>query len=161
VIAMLRIAFFVTILLVALAYAMRRGGGPERAMALVLLAMLLTDQLLHLFVPVQYFAVDTGHLLIDLTAAAATLAIALMAHRFWPMIAAALQFLPLLAHSTRAIEMNLHSAAYLTMQVAGSWPLVPLLAMATWRHQRRLAQNGSDPSWMPLFQRSTPTAAKR
>lgn len=160
VITMLRIAFFVTILLVALAYAMRKGGGPERAMAAVLLAMLVTDQALHLFVPVQYLAVDTGHLLIDLAAAAATLAIALMAHRFWPMIAAALQFLPLLAHSTRAIEMDLHSAAYLTMQVAGSWPLAPLLVVATWRHQRRLARNGSDPSWVPLFRRSTPTAAK-
>ena len=70
---MLRIAFFVTILLVALAYAMRKGGGPERAMAAVLLAMLLTDQALHLFVPVQYLAVDTGHLLIDLAAAASTI----------------------------------------------------------------------------------------
>lgn len=155
---MLRIAFFVTILLVALAYAMRKGGGPERAMAAVLLAMLVTDQALHLFVPAQYLSVDTGHLLIDLAAAGATLTIALTAHRFWPMIAAALQFLPLLAHSTRAIEVDLHSAAYLTMQVAGSWLLPPLLVVATWRHQRRLIRNGSDPSWMPLFRRSPPTA---
>ncbi|MGH6696313.1 MAG: hypothetical protein ACREBX_13610 [Sphingopyxis sp.] len=158
---MLRIAFFVTILLVALVYAVRKGGGPERAMAAVLVAMLLTDQALHLFVPVQYLAVDTGHLLIDILAAVATLAIALLAHRFWPMIAAALQFLPLLAHSTRAIEIDLHSAAYLTMQVAGSWPLAPLLVVATWRHQQRLARNGSDPSWVPLSRRSNPTAAKR
>lgn len=158
---MVRIAFFVTILLVALAYAARRGGAPERAMAAVLLVMLLTDQVLHLFVPVRFLSVDTGHLIIDVAAAAATLAIALTAHRFWPMIAAALQFLPLLAHSTRAIEVDLHSAAYLTMQVAGSWPLAPLLVAATWRHQQRLRRNGSDPSWVPLFRQSSRTAANR
>lgn len=158
---MFRIALFVSCLLLALAYAFRKGGGPERAMAWLLLLMLVTDQALHQLVLPTYLAVDTGHLLIDLMAAAATLAIALTAHRFWPMIAAALQFLPLLAHSTRAIELDLHPAAYLTMQVAASWLLPPLLVAATWRHQRRLERNGSDRSWQPWSRSLIQTAARR
>lgn len=145
---MLRIAIFVTLLLVALVYALRKGGGPEKAVAAILIAMALADQALHLFVPVRFLAVDTGHLMIDLAAATATMIVALTAYRFWPMIAAALQCLPLLAHTTRAIDISLHPVAYLTMQVAASWLLPPLLVAATWRHQRRLALLGSYRSWV-------------
>lgn len=156
---MLRIAIFLTLLLMALAYALRKGGGPERAMASILIFMAVSDQLLHLFVPVQFLAVDTGHLLIDLIAAIATLVLAFRAYRFWPMMAAVLQLLPLLAHSTRALDLGLHPIAYLTMQVGASWLLPPLLIAATWQHQRRLAVFGSDPSWLgssPSLSRSAP-----
>lgn len=156
---MLRIAIFVTLLLMALGYALRKGGGPEKAIAAILISMLIADQALHLFVPVQYLAVDTGHLLIDASAAIATLVIAITAHRFWPMIAAVLQCLPLLAHSTRAIDLDLHPAAYLTMQVAASWLLPPLLIAATWRHQRRLVSQGSDRSWQSFSRSSNPARA--
>src|SRR3546814_10588781 len=50
----------------------------------------------------------------------------------------ALHFLPLLAHTSRMLDMTLHPAAYLTMQVAASWLVPPLLILATWRHQRCL-----------------------
>lgn len=159
VIAMLRITIFVTLLLLALAYTLRKGGGPERAVAAILILMALADQALHLFVPVEFLAVDTGHLMIDLAAAAATMAVALTAYRFWPMIAAVLQCLPLLAHTTRAIDIGLHPVAYLTMQVAASWLLPPLLVAATWQHQRRLALHGSDRSWLGSSPPSTRTEA--
>lgn len=145
---MFRIALFVILLVAAAVYALRKGGGPERAMAAILLAMALTDQLLHLFVPARFMTVDTGHLLIDLLAAAATMIVALNAYRFWPLIAGSLQMLPLVAHSTRAIDIALDPKAYLIMQVAASWLLPPLLAIGTWRHQQRIAKTGSEPSWV-------------
>src|SRR3546814_786159 len=86
-----------------------------------------------------------------------TTVLALCAHRFWPMIAAALHFLPLLAHTSRMLDMTLHPAAYLTMQVAASWLVPPLLILATWRHQRRLRQRGNDPSWHVWWRASNPT----
>src|SRR3546814_12951376 len=64
--------------------------------------------------------------------------LAMTAHRFWPMVAAVLQTLPLLAHFSRLADVGMHPIAYLTMQVAASWLLPPLLAAATWRHQTRL-----------------------
>lgn len=158
-IAMIRIAIFVALLLVALVYAFRKGGGPERAMATTLLAMAAADQALHLVVPARFAAVDAGHLMIDLAAATAMLILALVAHRFWPMVAATLQMLPLLAHFSRAVDLSIDPAAYLTMQVAASWLLPPLLILATWRHQARLRETGSDRSWYVSWRRSNPPPA--
>lgn len=158
---MLRIACFLTLLFLATLYALRKGGGPERMMALILIAMLVADQALHLIVPARFEALDAGHLVIDLAAAAATLALALNAHRFWPLAAAALQLLPLLAHFSRAADISVHPIAYLTMQVFASWLLPPLLALGTWRHRRRLLIFGSDRSWQGSWQPSNPSTPTR
>lgn len=152
---MIRIAIFLLLLLAALAYALRKGGAPERAMALILIAMVAADQLLHLFVPVRFDVVDTGHLVIDLLAASATMLLALTAYRFWPLVAAALQILPLMAHIGKAADLSVHPVAYLTMQVAASWLLPPLLVLATWRHTQRVRTTGSERSWLGWSRSST------
>lgn len=156
----MRNALFIALLLVALAYALRRGGGPERAMAGIAAALVISDQLLHLMVPPEFESLDTGHLAIDLAGAGATFLLALISHRFWPMLAAVLHIFPLLAHLAKALEVPMHPTTYLTMQVAVSWLVPPLLVLGTWRHQRRLAANGSDPSWhgsLPRWIRSIAT----
>ena len=157
----MRNALFIAFLLVALAYALRRGGGPERAMAGIAAALVISDQMLHLMVPPEFDGLDTGHLAIDLVGASATILLAMTAHRFWPMIVAVLHIFPLLAHLSKALEVPMHPIAYLTMQVAVSWFVPPLLIFGTWRHQRRLATNGSDPSWHGSFPRWIRKAAKR
>lgn len=154
----MRVAIFLALLAMALGYALWKGGSPERTMMAILIAMVIADQTLHLFVPAGYAMVDTGHLAIDLVAAAATVLLALVAHRFWPMVAAVFQILPLLAHVSRAIDLAMHPAAYMMMQVAASWCLPPLLVLATWRHRQRLARTGSDRSWQPFWRRSNPGA---
>ena len=156
---MIRIAFFVALLVGTAAYALRKGGGPERAMAFILIAMFAADQILHLFVPPRFAAIDTGHLAIDVAAAASTLALALLAHRFWPLVAAVLQILPLTAHVGKAADLSVHPVAYQTMQVAASWPLLLLLLLATWRHVSRLRATGSDPCWHVSWRRSNRTRA--
>lgn len=156
---MIRIAIFVMLLIAVAAFAFRKGGGPERAMAIILMTMAGADQALHLFVPPRFASIDTGHLAIDLAAAIATTLLALVAHRFWPMIAAVFQILPLTAHVGKAADMSVHPIAYQTMQVAASWPLLLLLALATWRHMRRLRANGSDRSWHASWRRSNPRIA--
>ena len=143
----MRVAAFFLLLLVALGYAARRGGGPERVMAGVAIVMVASDPILHRFVPLGYASLDFGHLVIDGFGTTSTLVLGLIAHRFWPMIAAALHLLPLMAHLSRASDLSMHPAAYMIMQVAWSWLVPPLLIFATWRHQQRLQQNGSDPSW--------------
>jgi len=149
----MRVASFLIFLVVALGYAAWRGGGPERTMAAIAAAMVASDQVLHLFLPPTYLSIDTGHLLIDLFGAVATMTLALTAYRFWPIAAAVLHILPLLAHTSRAIDMTMHPAAYMIMQVAPSWGVPPLLIAATWRHRRRLRLNGNDPSWRDSLKR--------
>ncbi|MGV1682348.1 hypothetical protein [Sphingopyxis sp. NJF-3] len=143
----MRTALFLAFLLAAIGFAAWRGGGPERAMAAIALGLVGADGILHRYIPVEFATLDVGHLAIDVFGVAATATLALCAHRFWPMIAAVLHILPLMAHMSRALDMTLHPAAYLTMQVAASWLVPPLLILATWRHQRRLRRRGSDPSW--------------
>ena len=143
----MRTALFLAFLLAALGFAAWRGGGPERAMAAIALGLVGADGILHRYIPVEFATLDVGHLAIDVSGVAATATLALCAHRFWPMIAAVLHILPLMAHMSRVLDMTLHPAAYLTMHVAASWLVPPLLILATWRHQRRLQRRGSDPSW--------------
>lgn len=153
----MRNAIFLALLLAALVYALRRGGGPEKAMAWIAALMVASDWLLHLAVPPEFASLDVGHLAIDLFGASATFLLAMVAHRFWPLPMAALHFLPLLAHSSRAVDVAMHPVAYLTMQVATSWPVPLLLILATWRHQRRMRHAGSEPSWYRSWLPSRPT----
>lgn len=129
-------------------------------MAAIAVAMVGSDQLLHLFVPPSFASLDTGHLVIDLFGAGATVMLALYAHRFWPMCIAVLHLVPLLAHTSRILDVSLNPAAYLAMQVATSWPVPAILILATWRHQRRQARGDSEPSWQNSSRPSIPTTAK-
>lgn len=156
----MRIALFLAFLAIAVGYAAWKGGGPERVMAAIAVAMVGSDQLLHLFAPPSFATLDTGHLVIDLFGAASTVTLAMFAHRFWPMCIAVLHLVPLLAHSSRLIDMALHPAAYLAMQVATSWPVPAILILATWRHQHRLARGENEPSWQISSRPSIRATAK-
>lgn len=143
----MRIAIFATILLIALVYAAWKGGGPERAMVAIAVTIVVWDRLLVASGLVSYHALDIGYLAQDAFGALATLALAMVAYRFWTIPAAILHALPLLAHLSRAVDLSISPVVYLTMQVASSWLVPPLLILATWHHQRRLKRFGSDPSW--------------
>lgn len=155
----MRIAIFLALMLLALGYAAWKGGAPERVMAGIALMMILLDSLLLSDEVAVYGSVDWAYLTLDLIGATATFILALFAHQFWPMIAAVLHMLPLLAHLSRVLDVSMNPVAYLTMQVASSWLLPPLLILATWRHQQRLRRNGSDPSWHIFWRPSNPPTA--
>lgn len=130
-------------------------------MAAIALLMVGADQLLHIFVPPTFASLDIGHLAIDLFGAAATTLLALLAHRFWPMCVAVLHILPLFAHTSRILDLAVHPAAYLIMQVATSWLMPPILILATWRHRKRLARGVKEPSWQISSRPSIPVTAAR
>ena len=156
----MRIAIFVILLLVALGYAAWKGGAPERTMVVIASLLVLIDWQFLGNGAAVYHTVDWAHLILDLFGASASIALALVAHRFWPMIAAVLLSLPLLGHISRVLHVSMDPIAYLTMQVGSSWLLPPLLILGTWRHQQRLRHNGSDPSWFVSWRRSAqPTAS--
>lgn len=148
---MLRVIILIALLAAALGYAFWRGGGPERAIASLWLFLIVADPVLHHAVPLRYHMVDTGHLFIDLTGSLVALIIALAAYRFWPLIVAVLQFLPMLAHLARAVDIEMHPSAYLVMQVASYWLLAPILVLGTWSHYRRVQEFGTDPDWQHRF----------
>lgn len=143
----MRIAIFAAFLLIALVYAAWRGGGPERWMVGISVIIVIWDRLLVAFGTVVYHSLDVGYFALDLFGASATFLLAMTAYRFWPIVAAVLHALPLLAHVSRAVDVSMNPVVYLTMQVASSWLLPPLLIAATWMHRQRLKRDGNDPSW--------------
>ncbi|WOF44548.1 hypothetical protein KNJ79_06395 [Sphingopyxis indica] len=116
-------------------------------MAGISATMVGADLALHHWFPPQFATLDAGHLAIDVWGAIATTVLALVAYRFWPLLAAAVHILPLLAHTSRILDLQLDPAAYLTMQVTPSWLVPPILVIGTWRHRRRLEHSGRDRSW--------------
>jgi hypothetical protein len=155
----MRTAIFAAVLLIALVYALRRGGGPERAMVAIAVTIVIWDRIMVSAGIYVYHSLDLGYLALDLFGSLATIALAMTAYRFWPMVAAVLHTLPLLAHFSRVVDVSMNPVVYLTMQVAVSWCLPPLLIVATWRHQQRLKLDGSDPSWRGSLRRSNPPIA--
>jgi hypothetical protein len=155
----MRIAIFAAILLIALLYAAWRGGGPERTMAGIAIIIVIWDRMMVALGTVVYHSLDIGYLALDLFGTIATFLLAMAALRFWPLPAAIIHALPLLAHFSRAIDVAMNPVVYLTMQVAASGCLPPLLIIATWQHRQRLKRFGSDPSWRRSSRRSPPQTA--
>ncbi|MEH6660839.1 MAG: hypothetical protein V7679_04235 [Parasphingorhabdus sp.] len=128
-------------------YALYRGGGPERWVACIVIAMVVLDPAVHIFTPLEYATLDPGHLVIDMAGWLGLLAVALRANRFWPLCVVSLQTIALVAHATRLLDVTIHPKAYMIMQIASSYPLLVLLMIGTFYHQKRLKTIGTDRSW--------------
>jgi hypothetical protein len=142
-----RIAFFLSLFFAVTLYALFRGGAPERSVAWVYLSMWMVEQILHTLTPPEYAGMDPWHLAVALILWIAFLAIALRAKRIWPLWIVSLETIVLIAHAAKFMDVSIHPRAYLTMQVASSYPILIALAVGTYQHQRRLKANGTDPSW--------------
>ena len=147
----MRIAFYLSLLALVFLFALARGGAPERWVAGTAVGMVVADRLLHLVVPADFTTIDMGHLAIDAAAWVILFAIALRARRVWPLWVASLQTITLMAHVARGLDISMLPQVYGAMQVAASYPLLVLVAVGTWNHQRRISRNGSDPPWRSSF----------
>ena len=87
------VAAFNLIQVVATAYAVVRGGVPERLAGLLQLVAAALTRLFFLSSVAPYVNVEVGILAVDVLLLAAFVAIALYADRFWPIWLAALQAL--------------------------------------------------------------------
>jgi hypothetical protein len=132
-----RIVLLLFVLSFSLIYALRRGGKPERAVAIIFILMIISDPLVHVVTPKKFTALDPGHFIIDLIGWIALLGVALRA----------LQTISLIAHISKFLDYSIHPVAYGIMQVAGSYPLLIILIIGTYNHQVRLRRNGSDIPW--------------
>jgi hypothetical protein len=142
-----RLILFLTLLAISVLYALKRGGGPERAAALVFISMTISDPFVHALTPHNYAKLDPGHFIIDFLGWCALLIIALRAERLWPLWVSSLQTISLIAHIAKFLDYSIHPFVYAIMQVASSYPLLLLLMLGTYHHQMRLRQKGNDPSW--------------
>jgi len=124
----MRVLLYVTLLLACFAYALVRGGWPERLGVLILMVgSALTFAALP---PLQqrYASVEMGIMLIDVAVLFAFLALALSTDRYWPLWTTALQLLVVFAHLARWADPHMFRLGY-GIIMAG-WSYLQLLVMA-------------------------------
>lgn len=127
-------------------YALLRGGGPERVCATAFLVATLLTVLVVRPASIRFASTDLGILAVDGALLILLAAVAILANRLWPMAMAAMQLVEVAGHVARASPIVM-PYAYATILAIWSYPMLLLLSAATYRHQRRLAKVGSDPSW--------------
>jgi hypothetical protein len=128
---------FRILLLATCGYALWRGRSDERIVALVCLVATIASRLAFSPLHVRYTSIETGLLLIDLGVLAAFVFVALRSPRFWPLWVAGLQLTSSTAHLMKAIDENLLPMAYGAAIALWSYPILIILAIGTWRGQRR------------------------
>jgi len=143
----MRVHLYLAGLTLVLIYAMWKGGGPERAVGWILIAMGVSTTLARLIFPPSFMHLDEVVLSSDFAALVALLLVALRSSRFWPLCVCSLQIVSIVAHLARALDYSIHPKVYWLMAIGPSYPIIILLAVGTWRHQRRLHLLGNDPSW--------------
>lgn len=144
---MVMIVAFNLLQLAVAGYALWRGGGPERAVALLLLAASLATIVTPATYRVSYFTVFYAVMWIDLALFLGLAAVAAFADRFWPMWLTALQLVALGAHGVRAIDPQLWAAAYWLVTTKIAYPMLLLLFVGTLRHRQRRAAGLPERSW--------------
>ncbi|HEU4876794.1 MAG TPA: hypothetical protein VFT07_03025 [Sphingomicrobium sp.] len=119
-------------------YALWRGGRDERLVASLCLAGTLATMLAVSPLAIRYRGVEGGLALVDLGVLAGFVTVALTSQRFWPLWVAGFQLTTAFGHGLKAIDANLLPQAYGAALQFWAYPILIILAVGTWRRQRRL-----------------------
>lgn len=137
------IRFLLQALVIAIVFiaAWRTGGKPERYVATVYFAMLLAGSLHTAIVPPTSPVNIEEHQLVrawlDAAALVAVVAVALAYDRWWTLWVGSVQFIAVMAHVLRAIEMPIPLIAYVVMERWPVWMAILLTGLGTIRHHQR------------------------
>lgn len=143
---MLRLILFNALYVSSSAYAMARGGTPERLGAAILIA---DFELSHwVIAPMQsrYLGVEWAMFAVDLGAFVALYVLSLFSGRYWPMWMSALQGVVAVSHLSGLLP-DIVPWAYGNAIALWAYVLLLMLVAGTWRHRARLRRYGADPAW--------------
>lgn len=135
---MLRIILFDLLLFGTCGYALLYGRQDARIIGAVCIAANFASYAL----VSRYDGVELGVLAIDLAVFAIFTAVALRSDRFWPLWVSGLQLTTALGHLLKAIEIDLVPIAYAVSLRFWSYPILIILAVATWRSRKRQSSIG-------------------
>ena len=144
-----RALLFTGLLLLASAYALVRGGKPERYAAFMYLIAFVASALSAQFGRELYHTINWGIVAIDIALALSLGGLALRANRFWTIWATSIQIVAIFAHLAKLLVPEIAAMAYEITLLVWSYAAIPVLMTATYRHNERIRQNGAELSWSP------------
>lgn len=147
---MTRILVFELIQLAVSAFAIARGGAPERMAGWMLLIAAVAS--LGVGLPANgLHGISVPVFSIDLALFVGLFAIALRANRFWPYWAAALQLVAIGVHGARAFDPFMVPIVYSRVVGQIAYPMCVVLALGTYHYLRRRRREGAPPRpWAEL-----------
>ena len=146
---MTHLVIFYVAQLLASAYAIARGGAPERIVAWTMIAAAVATSITSM-APNLFAEVNRGQLIVDLAFMAVAAGVALRADRFWPMVIAGLHLLGILIHGVRAYDPHILPVVYARAPAALAYPMLLILVIGTWRFVRRSQRPGGTRDWSPF-----------
>ena len=129
--------FFRILLALVAAYAFMRGSRDERSVGAILVLGVIATHLAWTPLDARFANVEFGVLIVDIVVFAGFLWVALRSNRFWPLWIAGLQLTTLLGHMLKLVNVELFRHAYGAALMFWAYPIVIILAIGTWRSQRR------------------------
>lgn len=138
---------YFSLLAICWVYAWFKGGPPERIGATILAVGSVLSLAALSSGAGRFGSVEVGIFLVDVATLFGFLILALLAKRFWPLWLTALQAVGIAGHAVKLVDTATIPLAYAFILAFWSYPMLLLIALGTWRHQRRLARFGTDPSW--------------
>ena len=142
--------WFAVLLVLCSGYAVLFGGAPERIAGTACVVASLASIAVAQPLVVRYDHVERGILLVDAAMSLGFLAIALRSRRFWPLWATGLLGVQLLSHLIGLSNLHVLNLTYALINRSIGYFILPLIAVATLRHRRRLRRYGADASWLPF-----------
>ena len=118
-----------------------RGGRDERIAGVALAVGVVLSKAVYSHEGLQ---TEWGLFIVDVVLLAILTWIALVSSRYWPIFAAAFQFLAVVIHLTRLIDRSLGGWAYISAEILFGYLLAAAIGMGTlnaWRDRRCPATN--------------------
>lgn len=135
-------------LLWLLILAVRRGGQPERwvaiAFAVTFFVGLAVDAIR---VPAGFKDFDVAYFMIDLALLCAIFHVALKANRLWPICASALQLIVVICHLVKLTPIDAMPGVYWGMTTVPQYAQLLTLLVGIRAHSQRSRRLGAYPDW--------------
>ena len=132
--------FRIMLAIVAL-YAFLRGRRDERIVSGIIVIGVIATHLVISPVQNRFAGVESAVMTVDLLVFVGFLWVALVSERFWPLWIAGLLITPIIGPVLMLLDTTLFPRAYGAALVFWSYPIVLILAVGTWRSERRLKRS--------------------
>jgi len=127
-------------------YALIRGSRDERHVAIICLVGAVVTTLVLSPLAQRFQGIETPVFAVDIVVFGGFLAVALRSERFWPLWVAGLQLTTIMGHALKGIDSTLLPRAYAASLNFWAYPIILILAIGTWRHQRRARNKEASPA---------------